>query len=85
MPCWCRDEMIDTSAHRVRGQGRRCASDVCERCRPQCYARWNDANERVVMSQRAGELTLGFGDDTNQAAQFALSVADSCSRGGSPT
>ena len=28
------------------------------------------------MNRRAGELLVGFGDDTNQAGQFARSVPD---------
>ncbi len=35
-----------------------------------------DAEERVAVNRRAGELTIGFGGDTNQAAQFARSVPD---------
>ena len=34
------------------------------------------SDERVTVNRRAGELTIGFGGDTNQAAQFARSVPD---------
>ena len=33
-----------------------------------------DASDRVVVNRRAGELMVGFGGETNQAAQFARSV-----------
>jgi hypothetical protein len=35
-----------------------------------------DASDRIAVNRRAGELTVGFGGDTNQAAQFARSVPD---------
>jgi hypothetical protein len=35
-----------------------------------------DAEDRVTVNRRSGELTIGFGGDTNQAAQFARSVPD---------
>jgi hypothetical protein len=35
-----------------------------------------DAEERVSVNRRAGELTISFGGDTNQAGQFARSVPD---------
>ena len=35
-----------------------------------------DSEDRVTINRRAGELTINFGDDTNQAAQFARSVPD---------
>ena len=35
-----------------------------------------DADERVTINRRAGEITISFGGDTNQAAQFARSVPD---------
>lgn len=35
-----------------------------------------DAEERIVVNRRAGELTISFGGDTNQAGQFARSVPD---------
>ena len=35
-----------------------------------------DVSDRVAVNRRAGELTVGFGGDTNQAAQFARSVPD---------
>ncbi len=34
------------------------------------------AEDRVNVNRRAGELTIGFAGDTNQAAQFARSVPD---------
>ena len=35
-----------------------------------------DAEERISVNRRAGELTINFGGDTNQAGQFARSVPD---------
>src|SRR5262249_44174247 len=35
-----------------------------------------DPDERVTINRRAGEITISFGGDTNQAAQFARSVPD---------
>lgn len=35
-----------------------------------------DADERITINRRAGELTISFSGDTNQAAQFARSVPD---------
>lgn len=35
-----------------------------------------DAEDRVTVNRRSGELTISFGGDTNQAAQFARSVPD---------
>ena len=35
-----------------------------------------DADERVMVNRRSGELTISFGGDTNQAMQFARSVPD---------
>jgi hypothetical protein len=35
-----------------------------------------DADERLTVNRRAGELTISFGGDTNQATQFARSVPD---------
>ena len=35
-----------------------------------------DADERVTVNRRIGELTISFGGDTNQATQFARSVPD---------
>lgn len=35
-----------------------------------------DAEERVTVNRRSGELAISFGGDTNQAAQFARSVPD---------
>jgi hypothetical protein len=34
------------------------------------------ADERITINRRTGELAIGFGGDTNQAAQFARSVPD---------
>jgi hypothetical protein len=46
------------------------------RFRDQLADMLGDANDRVTINRRAGELTIGFGGDTNQAAQFARSVPD---------
>ena len=35
-----------------------------------------EPDERVTINRRAGEITISFGGDTNQAAQFARSVPD---------
>jgi hypothetical protein len=35
-----------------------------------------DSEERITVNRRAGELTISFGGDTNQAGQFARSVPD---------
>jgi hypothetical protein len=35
-----------------------------------------DAEQRVTINRRSGDLTISFGGDTNQAAQFARSVPD---------
>ena len=35
-----------------------------------------DADERVIINRRDGEITISFGGDTNQAAQIARSVPD---------
>jgi hypothetical protein len=35
-----------------------------------------NAEDRVTVNRKMGELTIGFGGDTNQAAQFAKSVPD---------
>ncbi len=35
-----------------------------------------DADERIMVNRRSGELTISFGGDTNQAMQFARSVPD---------
>jgi hypothetical protein len=35
-----------------------------------------DAEERITINRRAGELTISFSGDTNQAGQFARSVPD---------
>ena len=36
----------------------------------------SDADDRVSLNRRTGELTISFGGDTNQAMQFARSVPD---------
>ncbi len=46
------------------------------RFRDQLEAMLADAGERVAVNRRAGELTVSFGGDTNQAGQFARSVPD---------
>jgi hypothetical protein len=46
------------------------------RFRDQLEAMLADAEERVTVNRRSGELIVGFGGDTNQAAQFARSVPD---------
>ncbi len=46
------------------------------RFRDQLADMLGDANDRVVVNRRLGELTIGFGGDTNQAMQFARSVPD---------
>ena len=46
------------------------------RFRDQIEAMLADAEERVTVNRRAGELTVSFGGDTNQAGQFARSVPD---------
>jgi hypothetical protein len=39
------------------------------------------ADDRVSVNRRSGELTISFGGDTNQAAQFARSVPDFALKG----
>ncbi len=51
------------------------------RFRDQLGEMLRDADDRVVINRRAGELTIGFGGDTNQAAQFARSVPDFALKG----
>lgn len=46
------------------------------RFRDQLEAMLAEADERVTINRRAGELAVSFGGDTNQAAQFARSVPD---------
>jgi hypothetical protein len=41
-----------------------------------------DAEERITINRRAGELIISFGGDTNQAGQFARSVPDFVLKGG---
>jgi hypothetical protein len=40
-----------------------------------------DADDRVAVNRGAGELTISFGGDTNQATQFARSVPDFALKG----
>jgi hypothetical protein len=40
-----------------------------------------DADDRVAINRGAGELTISFGGDTNQATQFARSVPDFALKG----
>ena len=44
-----------------------------------------DAEDRITVNRRAGELTISFSGDTNQAGQFARSVPDFVLKGRSPT
>ena len=46
------------------------------RFRDQLADMLSETSNRVVVNRRSGELTVGFGGDTNQAAQFARSVPD---------
>jgi len=46
------------------------------RFRDQLADMLGDGNDRVEVNRRLGELTIGFGGDTNQATQFARSVPD---------
>ena len=46
------------------------------RFRDQLADMLGDGNDRVEVNRRVGELTIGFGGDTNQATQFARSVPD---------
>ena len=46
------------------------------RFRDQLEAMLADAEDRVTVNRRAGELLVSFGGDTNQAGQFARSVPD---------
>ena len=46
------------------------------RFRDQLEAIMADAEDRVTVNRRSGEVIIGFGGDTNQAAQFARSVPD---------
>ncbi len=46
------------------------------RFRDQLEAMLADAEDRVSVNRRAGELAISFAGDTNQAAQFARSVPD---------
>ena len=40
-----------------------------------------DADDRVSINRRSGELTISFSGDTNQATQFARSVPDFALKG----
>jgi hypothetical protein len=51
------------------------------RFRDQLVDMLTDADERITINRRAGELTIGFGGDTNQATQFARSVPDFALKG----
>jgi hypothetical protein len=51
------------------------------RFRDQLGEMLRDADDRVAVNRRAGELTVSFGGDTNQAAQFARSVPDFALKG----
>jgi hypothetical protein len=51
------------------------------RFRDQLDEMLRDADDRVTINRRAGELTISFGGDTNQAAQFARSVPDFALKG----
>jgi hypothetical protein len=51
------------------------------RFRDQLGEMLRDADDRVAINRRAGELTISFGGDTNQAAQFARSVPDFALKG----
>ncbi|HME22718.1 MAG TPA: hypothetical protein VKI44_15525 [Acetobacteraceae bacterium] len=46
------------------------------RFRDQLADMLGDGNDRVEVNRRLGELTIGFGGDTNQATQSARSVPD---------
>jgi hypothetical protein len=46
------------------------------RFRDQLADMLGESSDRVVVNRRLGELAIGFGGDTNQAAQFARSVPD---------
>ena len=46
------------------------------RFRDQLTDMLRDTEQRVTINRRIGELTISFGGDTNQAAQFARSVPD---------
>ena len=51
------------------------------RFRDQLGEMLRDADDRVSINRRAGELTISFGGDTNQAMQFARSVPDVALKG----
>jgi hypothetical protein len=51
------------------------------RFRDQLSEMLRDADDRVVINRRAGEMTISFGGDTNQAMQFARSVPDFALKG----
>jgi hypothetical protein len=51
------------------------------RFRDQLGEMMNDADDRVSLNRRTGELTIRFRGDTNQAMQFARSVPDFALKG----
>jgi hypothetical protein len=51
------------------------------RFRDQLGEMLRDADDRVAVNRAAGELTISFGGDTNQATQFARSVPDFALKG----
>jgi hypothetical protein len=51
------------------------------RFRDQLGEMLRDTEDRVAINRRAGELTISFGGDTNQAMQFARSVPDFALKG----
>ena len=51
------------------------------RFRDQLADMLRDADDRVAINRGAGELTISFGGDTNQATQFARSVPDFALKG----
>jgi hypothetical protein len=51
------------------------------RFRDQLAEMLRDADDRVAINRRTGELTISFGGDTNQAMQFARSVPDFALKG----
>jgi hypothetical protein len=47
-----------------------------QRFRDQLASMVTDAEDRVTVNRKSGELAISFGGDTNQVAQFARSVPD---------
>jgi len=65
VPCWARPlDFTDYFGIRHR------------RFRDQLADMLADPDERITVNRRAREIMIGFGGDTNQAAQFARSVPD---------